>query len=294
MVRSLTPLVAPLPRCPQLYYSNVNLFSKQAQCDATLRTLQKLLNAEVGSGAPPLAAVVVDTFLVRRHDLNVTAPSRGFVFGAVSFARGGDASLQHAHNEPLSISSEMAFDAGVQPRLQSNRPTYVVVLEKETVFSRLVNDHFVDDVRQCGAEAILVTGKGFPSLTTRALVHKLSLIRPHVRVVAFADYNPAGCSIVLQYKLGSTSTSRHPEASSYAVPALGWVGLRGKHIRSLGNNINKGSVKPFTSAHDVKCRGLMELPFVRESDAFTAEVQCMAQRRECVELEGEGTSGCAA
>eukprot|EP01032_Pedospumella_encystans_P014005 gene14005-16102_t len=85
----------------------------------------------------------------------------------------------------------------------------------------------------------MVTGCGYPDMATRALVSKLSLIYPRMRVVGLCDYNPHGLALLLTYRFPSVSS----EFESQGLQAdIRWLGLRAVHIRefserSATNNI---------------------------------------------------------
>lgn len=131
----------------------------------------------------------------------------------------------------------------------SSDARFVLVIEKDGVFQRLLEDGFAD-----AARCIMVTGKGFPDLATRAFVKKLQVcprnvqrFPPHthcththalhartlmhflpqtalgVPVYGLADYNPYGLALLLTYKVGSARMGF--EASKYAADVK-WLGLR--------------------------------------------------------------------
>ena len=60
---------------------------------------------------------------------------------------------------------------------------YVVVIEKDAIFQRLMEDGFAATV-----EAILVTAKGMPDMATRSFVHALCNALPQLRPVAGVLY----------------------------------------------------------------------------------------------------------
>ncbi len=64
--------------------------------------------------------------------------------------------------------------------------SYVVVVEKDAVFQRLVEDGFAE---QTGT--ILVTAKGMPDMATRAFLHFLCTALPHLQQFAGDSRPPA-------------------------------------------------------------------------------------------------------
>ncbi|KAG0728221.1 Meiotic recombination protein SPO11 [Chionoecetes opilio] len=85
---------------------------------------------------------------------------------------------------------------------------YVLVVEKDATFQKLMETHFL---RSFGP-AILVTGKGYPDIATRQLVHRLwrDLYLP---VLALTDADPYGLHIAAVYKFGALFLSRPPAPS---------------------------------------------------------------------------------
>lgn len=56
---------------------------------------------------------------------------------------------------------------------------YVIVIEKDAIFQRLVDDGFAELVG-----AILVTAKGMPDMATRAFLHSLTTALPFLKPFA--------------------------------------------------------------------------------------------------------------
>ncbi|KAK9820989.1 hypothetical protein WJX81_002818 [Elliptochloris bilobata] len=90
---------------------------------------------------------------------------------------------------------------------------YLVVVEKDAVFQRLVDDDF-----STLADCILVTAKGMPDVATRAFVHTLLHAVPHLTPVALVDWNPSGAAILAVYKYGSQRM--HEAARRVSAPFL--------------------------------------------------------------------------
>ena len=104
-------------------------------------------------------------------------------------------------------------------------PRCVIVVEKEGIYNRLSEDRFFERF-----PCVLVTGKGFPDLATRALVwtlhHEVGL-----PVVGLCDCNPYGIGVLHTYHAGSDRIGIDG-GNRYSVP-IGWLGLRPSHVRKL-------------------------------------------------------------
>lgn len=127
---------------------------------------------------------------------------------------------------------------------------YILVVEKMGVFVRLVEDRFFD---RC--PCVLVCGKGYPSIATRAFISMLvatvnnrnaniNLVRNHRRkqqhyfndsvitVLGIADHNPHGLALLLCYRYGSARACIEGNAF---VSSVHWLGLRASQIERLRN-----------------------------------------------------------
>jgi len=78
---------------------------------------------------------------------------------------------------------------------------FVLVVEKECVFHRLVEDG-VHERARCA----VVTGKGMPDLAARAATWRITAAFS-CPAVALTDCNPSGLSVALAYKLPCRATS---------------------------------------------------------------------------------------
>jgi hypothetical protein len=186
---------------------------------------------------------------------------------------------------------------------------YIIVVEKDAIFQRLLEDRF--HVR---VPSVLVTGKGFPSLATRAFVHKL-YCSLNIPVLGIADYNYSGVQLLLSYKVGSQTNPY--EAQLYPVP-LKWVGLhqadiaiirsnfKGSHenecaisnhhegppgpaIESIGTEERNKSISGFLSKRDTdRTKKLLEKhPFLKDKvgESWAKELHYMVESGIKVELE---------
>ena len=108
------------------------------------------------------------------------------------------------------------------------RARCVLVVEKDSVFRRLVDDRFAGAL-----PCVLVTACGFPDLATRALVRKVTAALG-LRAFALTDYNPHGLALMLAYKHGTDALGLERDASC---PSLEWLGLRADHVAAEGHTL---------------------------------------------------------
>lgn len=169
---------------------------------------------------------VAFTFGLSRHALNIVAAAKGLFAGAAQICR-RDGSLLDASAEPEgtlvpNIKEILSVDmAGVR---------WILVIEKEATFRSIAASSFW---RTLTSEGMIITGKGYPDLGTRALLHCLST--PSIRngyaspsVYGLADFDPDGITILSIYKHGSKALAH--ESQGHVVPQLQWLGLRSEHL----------------------------------------------------------------
>ncbi|KAI9360064.1 Spo11/DNA topoisomerase VI subunit A, partial [Zopfochytrium polystomum] len=156
------------------------------------------------------------TFGVPRHCLNIHAATKGLIAGPC---------LLHVANHPDPIPCHVPtlipppsalLRISLQPATR-----FVLVVEKEATFRSLVDAGFCRR-QPGGAYCVLVTGKGYPDVATRAAVRKLEEMG--LPVFALVDADPHGVDIWLCYKMGSKSMVF--DAANLATPSVRWVGLK--------------------------------------------------------------------
>lgn len=99
---------------------------------------------------------------------------------------------------------------------------YVLVIEKDAVFERLVSEKCFERL-----PAVLVTARGFPDIATRKFLHLLKTSLEDAGTPAkffgLVDWNPHGLWILSTYSVGCDASAM--DASQFTVP-LEWLGLR--------------------------------------------------------------------
>lgn len=215
---------------------------------------------------------------VPRASLALHAASKGWMAGAVIL---NGARLSSA--APVSISAEYA--SGARPHLALDGARFILVVEKECIFRRIVEDRLWDDP---GMRCVVVTGGGQPDLATRAMVRFLTDVHgPTVPALALCDANPYGLAIALVYANGSAA---RPDAAPFAATSLLWLGLRMADIDAFG--LPQSVRQRTTSADDSRARALLKDPHVAASASLTAEVNAwVGEPRSKVELEGLHSRG---
>ncbi|KAI1964030.1 endodeoxyribonuclease [Ophidiomyces ophidiicola] len=187
------------------------------------------------------------TIGVDRAALHVTAAAKGLTAGryGIKFANGSLLNVGE-HNEVVLVHySCFQRPNGCQgiliPRTDDivgfdlSGIRWVLVVEKEAVFHRLVTLNYY--IFSSAGEGILITGKGYPDVSTRAfarlILNKIMSSNidnsanpsmPSVPIHILVDGDPDGISIMSTYKYGSMA--RTHENSRLNIRYLEWLGLK--------------------------------------------------------------------
>jgi DNA topoisomerase VI subunit A len=163
---------------------------------------------------------------VTREALGLIASSKGLCCGSINLMDRSGTSQWNEENyrddEGFSITSEWLKppnkrDFSIVPLTSA---TCIVVVESESFYQHLVQGKF-----WLNYKCILVAGKGFPDVATRACVFALHN-ELHLPVYGIADCNPFGAHILYTYQNGYEN--------QFGVP-LRWLGLRPSQVeRFLG------------------------------------------------------------
>ena len=140
----------------QIYYSNVKLFgSKQSAADKAIDQTCEII-AKVSNKWGSFA----------RSSVAIIAAKKGMVYGAVTWTMPTGSCFNGMLGTGLSIEPDMdGIEFYLEPEVES-----IIVVEKEAVFQQLATEQSgqMDYTR-----TIIVTGKGFPDVSTRLFLRKL-------------------------------------------------------------------------------------------------------------------------
>ncbi|KAK3057679.1 endodeoxyribonuclease [Extremus antarcticus] len=190
-----------------IYYRDPALFGSQAHVDRYVDD-------------------IAYTFSVPRASLNVVAAAKGLLAGAVSFCR-RDGSMCCASSDR---------DGMLVPSLREllscdmSKVKWILVIEKEATFRSIAASSFWDMI---AADGIIMTGKGYPDIATRAMLRFMGTASPQngfaaPPVYALVDLDPDGLAIMSVYNYGSVALAH--ESAELRVPGLMWLGLRRENM----------------------------------------------------------------
>ncbi len=194
--------------CRDVYYRDPALFGSQA-------TVNRYVDD------------IALTFDVPRSKLNVIAVAKGLVAGAFSLCR----------RDGSTVDAKSDREGLLVPNLKDilsvgmKAIKWVLVIEKEATFRSIAASSFWDSISTEGA---IITGKGYPDIATRALLHFVSTPSPQngfasPPVHALMDLDPDGLAIMSVYKHGSLALAH--ESEQLNVPQMQWLGLRSEHMK---------------------------------------------------------------
>ncbi|KAK9370125.1 Spo11/DNA topoisomerase VI subunit A, partial [Lipomyces kononenkoae] len=98
---------------------------------------------------------------------------------------------------------------------------FVLVIEKEAIFRTLCACKFYN--RADIGRSILITGKGYPDLSTRQFISYIAARYPDTPLFGAVDSDPYGIDILGTYKFGSRAMAH--ENSHLTALTLEWVGV---------------------------------------------------------------------
>ncbi|OMP85627.1 Meiotic recombination protein SPO11 [Diplodia seriata] len=194
----------------EIYYRHPALFANQAVVDRYVDD-------------------IAFTFSASRSLLNVSAAAKGLVTGDLTVLKADGVSI-YKFNDPSGHLIPSIEDGDVV----QTKAERVLVVEKEATFRSIATSKVWELLRH---SSIMVTGKGYPDLSTRIFLHKLSAVSSMgnltIPILALVDMDPDGLSIMCTYKYGSIALAH--EGDSVKVPNMEWLGIKSVDVFPLAD-----------------------------------------------------------
>ncbi len=143
---------------------------------------------------------------VPRFAMGIDCRSKGMVYGPI--AMGGATSCTSRRGTPISGSVPEIMN---YPSVNLDNVTAILVVEKETVFQRIVR---VAPSHPILSTCVIITGCGYPDVGTRAFLHRISGQNRSTPVMGLVDWNACGAHILSQYVSLLLPGRRQPFAPS--------------------------------------------------------------------------------
>ncbi|KAL4737614.1 Spo11/DNA topoisomerase VI subunit A [Aspergillus similis] len=226
------------------------------------------------------------TIGVGRADLNVEAAAKGLVAG---------------YYRVITVRDEVIDARGstgdcLIPRVQDiadldiSDVNWVLIIEKEAVFRRLVRNNF--HTQTAAGKGILITGKGYPDLTTRSFVRRIfqstssrSTLTQAPTFYILVDGDPDGMAIMSTYKYGSMAHTRENERLN--LPCLQWLGLRTSEIIGSLESDGDETLMPLTRRDRRKIGTMLKRSPIWALDGPEAEWRLELQRMLVLNVKAE-------
>jgi meiotic recombination protein SPO11 len=209
------------------------------------------------------------TFGVTRSALHVIAAAKGLIVGAVSFCR-RDGSVVDASSDKEGLLMPNLKDI-LSVNISSVK--WILVIEKEATFRSIAASTFWTTLSTSG---IMVTAKGYPDISTRAMLHFLSLPSPQngfcaPPVYAMVDFDPDGIAILSTYKYGSKALAH--ETSHMCLLQIQWLGLRSEHVLSAEATHADQGLLTLTARDRKKARSMLAWQVLAGDEDLRRELQ---------------------
>ncbi len=228
---------------------------------------------------------------IPQHQLMITYNSKGLVHGKIRiYTDSRNFVACDCNPDQGMLIPSIVYDGGEEIRMRNPQRSdgvpegrhTVLVIEKATVFQRLIASKFVEESQNT---VTLVTGGGYPDLPTRrfvALCHAAGF-----RVLGIADCDPFGIEIMMTYKWGSIAHSREKQA--LAAPSLEWVGLKpqdlGDDVDSMTFGAPKNPLLPLDKRKIESVIQRLQASDAEDADEWLAQAQLMRHLDCKCELE---------
>ncbi|BFI43336.1 meiotic recombination protein SPO11 [Marchantia polymorpha subsp. ruderalis] len=213
-----------------------------------------------------------------RHSLGIYASGKGLLVGRLVIqgpdGRRIDCTKLGPNHFPIS------GDINYIERLEFlSDARYIFVVEKETVFQRLARDRFYHSV-----PCIIITGKGYPDLATRVILHRIHRTFPTLSIFALVDWNPSGLAILCTYKFGSI---RMGLETPHHVCDVKWLGLRHEDLQYISSE----AMLDLKGRDKVLAKSLLVSKMLQNNEKLKNELIQMIQNGKRVEIEALHANG---
>jgi meiotic recombination protein SPO11 len=170
----------------------------------------------------------------------------------------------------------------VTPSTFTSDARFIIVVEKEGIYSRLVEDRFFDRV-----PAIIITGKGVPDLATRACVKTLSNALG-IPVLGLCDCNPYGLGVLMAYRGVTSGGSIASIDRDLYESDVRWLGLRPSQVGAIKSELPASVFQELGPKDCDKLASLAKHPYIAESDLWLDEIEAMQFKMELEALSWIG------
>ncbi|GAW83552.1 meiotic recombination protein SPO11 [Plasmodium gonderi] len=183
----------------QIFYTNPQLFTSQNVSNITLGKLTKIIKKP-------------------RELLNIYNSPKGIIRGNIFLLEKNSSPWVDCMNI-FETRGHLICPFGVSDIKISPDVKYVLIIEKETIFFKLLQSNFISNYGPC----ILITARGFPDLNTRQLLYEIRRYNKDLNMFCLTDYDAYGLSIAFTYT--SKKESKIYYVDDISIDNLFWLNL---------------------------------------------------------------------
>ncbi|CCA67136.1 related to Spo11-Coprinopsis cinerea [Serendipita indica DSM 11827] len=256
--------------------------------DLILATVKQIANCAEGKLDRIVIELAVDdlaaTFGVERSALLVRASSKGIFCGSVLSIRLVNGTVIQGNDDQATLTPA---GEDVEELVVEEDIGWVLVVEKEAIFQTLCQAEFtrINALRKPG---IILTGKGYPDIASRQLLHKLSSGLPEtVPIFALVDADPHGIEILSVYAFGSISM-RHQNDGLTAERVV-WIGVMLTELERRG--VAAGDMLGLNQRDRKKLESLLRREDRVMPQLWKNELRFMLERGQKAEIEAVYSGG---
>ncbi|CAL1384727.1 unnamed protein product [Linum trigynum] len=236
-----------------IYYMHPSVFSEQPVVDRAINDICIILQCS-------------------RHNLNVVSVGNGLVMGWLRFVEAGrkfDCINSPSNTFPVPVYVEEVRDI-------VSVAEYILIVEKESVFQRLANDHFCDTNR-----CIVITGRGYPDIPTRRFL-RLLIEKLRLPVYCLVDCDPYGFDILTTYRFGSMQMAY--DAKFLRLTGIHWLGAFPSDVEKY--SIPQQCLLPLTAEDKRRTEKMLNRCYLeKQVPEWRSELELMLQRGVKFEIE---------
>jgi len=213
---------------------------------------------------------------VLREEMGVSADVKGKIVGPI-IVRSQGYELDASKFGETALSLPVNVDALEIVKVEA---AYVLVVEKDAIFQRLVREKFWSQ-----ENCILITAKGMPDRATRRFIRRLNE-EYKLPVYVLTDGDPYGWYIYSVYKSGSIKLSY--ESERLATPEAKFLGLTATDIDAY--KISDNYVIAANDRDVKRAQELLRYPWFQKPE-WTKEINLFLKKKKKVEIEALSTHG---
>lgn len=251
-----------------IYYLDQELFKDQSEVDIAIDDIACMIQ-------------------VSRLRLHCVASTKGLVIGDIRVRYFSDEQEHTKLTSEWTQLSNMESSTLIPYHVQDiqdliSDAKFVLIIEKEAIFQRLVQDEF-----HLKYPCILLCGIGYPDVISRNLVcHLEKLLKKPI--FCLVDCDPYGFDILCCYKYGSRACAFDSE--SLTAPSIQWLGLFPSDI--LQFHISKHCLSPLAACDIQKLEKQLSAPFLHSPELQTWRQELELMRQVQLKAEIQSLNSC--